>query len=42
VVALITSVYLPRAGPGDKTGASELLKKHLDEAERLLVAAVAG
>jgi DNA-binding GntR family transcriptional regulator len=27
---------------GDKAGASELLTKHLDDAERLLVAAVAG
>ena len=27
---------------GDKAGASALLRKHLDEAERLLVAAVAG
>ena len=33
-------VKLVRAG--DKAGASELLKKHLDDAERLLVAAVAG
>jgi DNA-binding GntR family transcriptional regulator len=27
---------------GDKAGASTLLKKHLDDAERLLVDAVAG
>jgi DNA-binding GntR family transcriptional regulator len=33
-------VKLIRAG--DKAGASTLLKKHLDDAERLLVAAVAG